>query len=70
MFTSDFEAIKASGIWELKSEEPYFSYESCEGCFDGLGGNRYDIEFKYHHKAKESYTISICPDCLDNIANH
>ena len=69
--TSDRETITEHGLWSFKSGEPvepYFSGLICEGCFSMLGGNRWDIEFKYNLKDEKIYEIAICQDCLDYIA--
>jgi hypothetical protein len=67
--TSDLETILKNGLWSFKQGESYFSWSTCEGCFSILGGNRWEIEFKYNKEDKEIYEIEICQDCLDKIAN-
>lgn len=66
---SDIEIIQENGLWSLKTMEPYFSWSPCEGCHNTLGGDRYDIEFLYSLKDTNKYSLSICVECLEEIAS-
>ena len=67
-YSEDFTTVFNNGLWSLEDDSNYFSWNDCEGCF-GLAGTRYDIEFRYNLKDKDIYTLSLCGECLNKLAN-
>lgn len=64
----DKQAVIKNGLFSIKSEEPFFSWNECEFC-DGIAGNRYTIDFKYRHTDRDILEADICEDCLQEIAS-
>lgn len=67
MISKDLQTILNNGLWDMKGKK-YFSWSRCEGCNDGLGGSRQDIEFKYNTQDKETYILSICLECINKLS--
>jgi hypothetical protein len=58
--------FEAEGIENLSSDpdsEAYFSWQSCDCCGTGLGGNREDAT-GYNRKTKAIHKYEVCFDCI------
>lgn len=70
-YSQDMQIILSNGLWSFTEKDPegFFSWRPCEGCGSELGGNRYTINFKYHAQAKETNTLDVCFECIQDLSN-
>jgi len=49
-----------------EDDEPYFSYEGCENCGNGLGNDVEDYKAvtSFQHSKDDYYEIKLCAMCL------
>jgi len=50
-------------VASCKSQEPFFSWSSCEECGDTKGGNRYEIEYRTALDGGK-FTAEVCESCM------
>jgi hypothetical protein len=57
------EQVIGSGLFSL-DDEPYFSWQGCEHCADGLGATGCDLHGYRSLEDTESLAFRVCADCI------
>jgi len=57
------EQVIGSGLFSFDGE-PYFSWQGCEHCADGLGAAVYDLRGCRSLEDRELYEFQVCGDCI------
>jgi len=57
------EQVIGSGLFSF-DDEPYFSWQGCEYCADGLGATVYDLHGYRSLEDTESLAFRVCADCI------
>ena len=65
------EKIVGSGLFDIKSEEPYFTWGGCDHCADGKGATVYDCvgyeTLEETHSKDNLHSFKLCVHCLQEL---
>jgi hypothetical protein len=59
------EQVIGSGLFSF-DDEPYFTWQDCEHCADGLGAEVYDLRGYRSLEHGKLYEFRVCGDCINN----
>ena len=60
------EQVIGSGLFSF-DDEPYFSWQGCEHCADGLGATVYDLQSYRSLEDRTLYEFQVCGDCINSL---
>jgi len=60
------EQVIGSGLFSF-DDEPYFSWQGCEHCADGLGATVYDLQGYRSLEDRELHEFRVCGDCINRL---
>ena len=60
------EQVIGSGLFSF-DDDPYFSWQGCEHCADGLGATVYDLQGYRSLEDRDLYDFQVCGDCINRL---
>jgi hypothetical protein len=60
------EQVIGSGLFSF-DDEPYFSWQGCAHCADGLGATVYDLQGYRGLEDRKLYDFQVCGDCVNRL---